>query len=235
MNKTALLLLAAITAAAVFSAVPVFAMRAAMITYNIGDTFIGDAKNGPWEKIEKGMQVPEGKFLKTGKKGVIELTLPDNSVVRLAPGTLYKLDEMVFGEKGPRRFSARLFIGRLWAKINKKMGRDRNRFNTRTPTSVIGVRGTVFSVKTDIDSSTYILVYKGRVGVAPPLISEEGPREEIAWPQEVSEKKWEEIILGQLQKLHIDASGKPGAPESFDPEKEKDDWTAWNRKRDAAH
>jgi len=34
--------------------------------------------------------------------------------------------------------------------------------------------------------------------------------------------------------LIIDASGKPGTPESFDPEKERDDWTAWNRERDAA-
>ena len=67
----------------------------------------------------------------------------------------------------------------------------------------------------------------------PPLIVEGGPKEEIEWPAEVSEKKWEEIILRQFQKLHIGPDGRPGKPESFDPEEEKDEWVIWNQERDS--
>jgi hypothetical protein len=56
--------------------------------------------------------------------------------------------------------------------------------------------------------------------------------DEIAWPAEVSEKKWAEIILARLQRLHIGADGKPGKPASFDPSLEKDEWTVWNLERD---
>jgi len=62
---------------------------------------------------------------------------------------------------------------------------------------------------------------------------EGGQKEEIAWPLPVSEKKWEEIIIGKLQRLHIGPDGKPGKPISFDPLKEKDEWVIWNQKRDA--
>jgi len=95
------------------------------------------------------------------------------------------------------------------------------------------VRGTTYNLKAAADKSTEISVYQGKVGVGPPLLVEGGPKEEMAWPIQVSEKKWEEIILGKLQRLYIGPDGTPGKPESFDPLKEKDEWVIENQKRDA--
>lgn len=189
-------------------------------------------KAGPWRELKKGDLLPEGKFIKTGEKGLVELTVPDKSVVRLAPETLYKLDQVFFPAGKPRRFSARLFLGRLWARVRIALGKARGTFDTKIPTAVVGVRGTVFNVKTAADRSADILVYEGLVGVGPPLIIEGGPKEEIKWPVEVSEKKWEEIILTRLQKLHIYPDGTPGKPESFEPAREEDEWVRWNQERD---
>ena len=75
-------------------------------------------------------------------------------------------------------------------------------------------------------------VYQGTVGVSQSVISKGADREEISWPAEVSEKKWEEIILVRLQRLFIGSDGVPNKPESFDPVKEKDEWADWNLKRD---
>ena len=56
----------------------------------------------------------------------------------------------------------------------------------------------------------------------------------MAWPAQVSEDEWEEIVLGKLQRLHIGPDGKPGKPVKFDPARKTDEWTAWNMERDAA-
>jgi hypothetical protein len=82
------------------------------------------------------------------------------------------------------------------------------------------------------DKSTNIWVYEGKVGVGPPLLVEGGPKAEMGWPGEISEKEWEEIILGRLQQLHIGPDGRPGKPQSFDSAKVSDQWTVWNLQRD---
>jgi len=82
-------------------------------------------------------------------------------------------------------------------------GQARGTFHTETPSAVAGVRGTAYNLKVAADQSTDISVYEGEVCVQPPLIVKGGPKEEIEWPGEVSEKRWEETILGQFQRLHI--------------------------------
>jgi hypothetical protein len=213
----------------------VFAAEAIMVTYQKGEVFISSNREGPWKPLKKEMTIIVGNFVKTGKQGTVELKMPDDSTMRLAPNTLFSLNQSDFVKKKPRRFSSKLFFGKVWAKVSKTMGRLRGRgtFNTRTPTAVCGIRGTIYDLRVAANNSTDILVYEGKVGVGPALLVEGGPKEEMSWPGEVSEKKWEEIILGKLQRLHIGPDGKPGKPKSFDPAKETDEWTLWNRERDA--
>jgi hypothetical protein len=112
------------------------------------------------------------------------------------------------------------------------VGGSSGKFETNTKTAVAGVRGTVYSVKAGEDNSSEFSVYEGQVGVGPPLIAQGAEKKEIAWPQEVSEAKWKEIVLSRLTRLKVGPDGKPGKPEPFDPAKEKDDWVKWNQERD---
>jgi hypothetical protein len=231
-NRITIRLLFAASALALILALPAPALATARVDYLQGTVHIGSTDSGPWQPLQKGMTVTANKFIKTGKNGYVELTLPDRSIVRLAPGTLFELEESFFPKNKPRRFSARLLLGKIWARVSRKIGSQSDRFNTRTPTAVAGVRGTVYDLRTAADKSTDIRVHTGRVAVGPALVVAGGPKEEIAWPQQVTEQKWEEIILGKLQKLHIGPDGKPGKPTSFDPQVEKDEWTDWNMERD---
>jgi ferric-dicitrate binding protein FerR (iron transport regulator) len=163
----------------------------------------------------------------------VEFTLPDGSMIRLASSTVYGIDEAVFQGKDRQRFSGKLILGRIWSKIRQRVVGKRGTYSVETPTAVMGVRGTVFNVDAAADTSTEVMVFDGRVGVEPPLVVAGADKEEIAWPAEVSEKKWEEIILSKLQRIRIGADGRPGKPASFDPETEKDPWVDWNRNRDA--
>ena len=214
-------------------ATPVFALEKIRVTWQKGETSIGVNQNGPWQRLKSGMPVISGSFIKTGKDGMVELTMPDNSIIRLASDTLFMVNQALFPKDRLRRFSSKLYIGKMWAKITGVFGGRRGTFNTSTKTAVAGVRGTTYNLKAGIDKSTEISVYEGKVGVGPPLIVEGGPKEEMAWPVQVSEKRWEEIILGKLQRLYIGPDGKPGKPVSFDPLKEKDEWVIENQKRDA--
>ncbi len=198
-----------------------------------GPVFVGSSQQGPWQALADEMTVVEGQFVKTGDGSLVELTAPAHSVLRLSSNTILKIDRALFPESGATKLSTRLVIGRLWAKINRSIRKRHGLFDTRITTAVIGVRGTVFNVDAAADQSADIYVHEGAVGVGPPLFEREAAKEEMSWPVEVTEAKWEEIIVSQLQRLHIGADGIPGSPEAFDPEKEKDDWTRWNQERDA--
>ena len=178
------------------------------------------------------MAILPDQFVKTDKDGLIELTMPDRSMIRLSADTIFQLMQAYFPDTQPSKVTAKLFLGRLWAKIVKRNRKKHNLYNIQIPTAILGVRGTVYDVKAAADKSADIYVYEGIVGVGPPLFEKDGRKEEVAWPTEVSEKQWEEIILKQLNRLHIGSDGKPGKPASFDPEKVKDDWVTWNQKRD---
>ncbi|MGD2269315.1 MAG: FecR domain-containing protein [Desulfobacterales bacterium] len=211
----------------------VYSAPSTEVTYLSGEVFIGAAETGPWRPLQEGTNILEGQFVKTGRKGRVELTMPDGSLVRLASDTLFEIIQADFPDKKTRKFSVKLFLGKMWAKITGRIGAPRGIFNAHTPTAVAGVRGTVYNLKVAQDTSTDIWVYEGKVGIVAPLFVEGGPKAEIAWPREVSEKKWEEIILVRLQRLHVGADGRPDKPRAFDPSKEKDDWTAWNLERDS--
>jgi len=214
-------------------ATPVFCLEKIRVNWQKGESSIGLTEKGPWQTLKSGMPVTAGSFIKTGKDSIVELTMPDNSIIRLASDTLFEVNQALFPEDKLRRFFSKLLIGKMWAKVTSTFRGRRGTFNTSTYTAVAGVRGTTYNMKAKADKSTEISVYEGKVGVGPPLIVEGGPKEEVAWPMQVSEKKWEEIILGKLQKLYIGPDGKPGKPVSFDPLKEKDEWVMWNQERDA--
>jgi len=234
LKKTlSVLLVSAILIAVLAPATPGFGLEKIRVTLQKGEVSIGLSQKGPWQTLKTGMLVTAGSFIKTGKDSVVELTMPDNSIIRLASDTLFELNQAFFPEDKLRRFFSKLLIGKMWAKVTSAFRGRRGTFNTSTYTAVAGVRGTTYNLKAGADKSTEISVYEGKVGVGPPLIVEGGPKEEMVWPMQVSEIKWEEIILGKLQKLYIGPDGKPGKPVSFDPLKEKDEWVMWNQERDA--
>ena len=208
--------------------------QTANVTFVKGKVSVGTTADGPWKAVKLGDHVTAGRFIKTSPNGYLEITLPDGSIVRLAPETLFEIETAKFTAQQPRRFSARLLLGKMWAKVAHAFGRSGDSFRTRTSTAVAGVRGTVYDLHAAADRSTDIWVYDGRVAIGPQPVKEADAREEMEWPRQVTESEWEEIILGKLQRLHIGPDGRPEKPVRFDPDKEKDAWTAWNMERDAA-
>ncbi len=93
-------------------------------------------------------------------KGSVVLELQDGSQVLIKARTTVVL-------RAPNQgygYSLELFIGKILAKIQKRLG-DAPSFRMGTPSAVITVRGTRFSVEVNKKQKTYVEVYEGLVQV----------------------------------------------------------------------
>lgn len=94
-------------------------------------------------------------------KGSVLLDLPDGSQVLVKPNSNVVLKAPDQG-KG---YWLELLLGKVSAKVQKRLGNAPS-FRMGTPTAVITVRGTRFSVDVDRKEHTYVEVYEGVVEVA---------------------------------------------------------------------
>jgi hypothetical protein len=192
-------------------------------------------------KLENGAKVFQGDVIETVSRTRLELTLVDQSVLRLGPLSRVELDAAAFG-KDPldRKVSAKLRVGNVWAHVTKTLGGEA-RFEVKTDNAVAGVRGTTFRVDASTDKSCVVKVYSGTVAVAAgplprPAHGEAAPdgkpaRTQVAGPKEVTRVQWERIVTSMMQ-VKVAADGSASEAEEF-AANEADEWERWNRERDA--
>ena len=191
--------------------------------------------NGPRTELRVGSSVSQGDTLETQQGARLEVRFGDNSVLRLGPRAKVQLAEAHFGGAARRKFSARLFFGKLWAKVTSVI-QGEQKFQIETENAVAGVRGTTFRMDANEDKSVLVRVYDGTVAVGkgPPPGAPAGERREVEGPREVTREQWEKLVGRQMQIL-ISADGTPGDPEQFSPDVDEDDpFARWNLQRDAA-
>jgi len=205
---------------------------------------------GKTEKLQRGSAIFENDTVETQSRTRLEITLRDQSVVRVGPRSQVQISAAVFGRSlDDRKVAARLLVGDLWARVAKAMGGEA-RFEVETANAVAGVRGTTFRVDARTDRSVVVKVYGGSVAVAgrgpvprpahggeaergqeaPPGKKE---RREVAGPAEVSREAWEKRV-GEMMQVKVAADGTPAEPEPFTlAGAPADAFEAWNRERDA--
>ena len=232
-------LLAAVALAAPAPApAPAAAPAAGSITFLDGEAT--RQAGGKTVKLGTGASIFQGDVIETARRTRIELTLIDQSVLRLGPRSRVELDAAAFGQGADdRKVSAKLRVGNVWANVTKALGGEA-RFEVKTENAVAGVRGTTFRVDASKDKSCVVKVYSGTVAVAAgPLPrpqhgtagSGAGARQQVAGPREVTREQWERIVTSMMQ-VKVAANGSPAEPEAF-ALAGADEWETWNRERDA--
>ena len=191
---------------------------------------------GAKAELRVGAEVGQGDLVETRENARLEIRFADQSILRLGPSARLQLSEAHFGGRAKRKLSARLFLGKLWARVTSAIHGDQ-KFQVETENAVAGVRGTTFRVDANQDKSVRVRVYDGQVAVAPGVpagAGKGGERREVQGPQEVTRDRWEKLVGRQMQ-IVISADGTPGDPEPFSPDAEEDDpFARWNLQRDAA-
>jgi hypothetical protein len=232
---TAVAIAAALVAAATLAA-PAAPPPAGSITFLDGQAT--RLAGGTSTKLTAGASIYQGDVIDTARRTRVEMTLVDQSVLRLGPLSRVELDAAAFGKSADdRKVSAKLRVGNIWASVTRTLGGEA-RFEVKTENAVAGVRGTTFRVDASKDKSCVVKVYAGTVAVAGgPLPRPEhakpetGGRTQVAGPKEVTREQWERIVTAMMQ-VRVAADGSPTEPETF-ALAEADEWETWNRERDS--
>lgn len=102
-----------------------------------------------------------GDTVLTGTDGRVELEQADDSMIRVAPDTVFTVREA--GVAGERSTVYSTEIGSAFFRFRTAIGKEPR---IATPSSIAGVRGTAFTVFAGVDGSSLYLVEEGRVDVS---------------------------------------------------------------------
>jgi len=97
--------------------------------------------------LKEGSEIELGDTLVTvGEKSDMKITLNDESLLMVGQNSTLRIEEAQFEGLERRAFSARLVLGKVWAKVTKAVSGSEAKFEVTTDRAVAGVRGTVFRV-----------------------------------------------------------------------------------------
>jgi hypothetical protein len=113
---------------------------------------------GPdWTPLAAGADVYVGDELRTGVASKLKVLFRDESILTLAAETRLTIDEQLLDPSGGTSLFT-LFVGTVRALISDRYEVEGAKFEVRTPTAVVGVRGTGFIVSYDAASEETVVV-----------------------------------------------------------------------------
>ena len=125
--------------------------RTATVGQITGEVMVKSAGPGSWAPAKVGDVLNEGSFLKTGalSRAVVNVDGGQTAVVDVSEKSLVSFATLIKDSAtGMKKTLLDLSIGQVLIKAEKLDTPD-SKFEVKTPTSVVGVRGTKFSVKVD--------------------------------------------------------------------------------------
>ncbi len=142
-------------------AVPLLAGNTAALTYLLGDVMVQLPEHQEAVTAKWNMELPEGAVVITGSDSKAEITLPDNSVIRVTANSRFKL-EKIDKKENNRSFLMKILEGGIFGKISKMFTGS---VEIKSPIAVIAIRGTEFAVWQVADSVDEVQVLEGKVTV----------------------------------------------------------------------
>ncbi|MEP7068465.1 MAG: FecR family protein [Usitatibacter sp.] len=137
-----------ILAAAMAAAFPVAAADVGLIKVSKGSVQIQRGAGKMPATVGAGVQASD--VIITGADGSAGITFTDNSLVSVGPGTVFAIDKYSFDTTTHQgEFEGNLKQGRLAAISGKMVKQSPESMKIRTPSAIMGVRGTEFLVQVD--------------------------------------------------------------------------------------
>jgi hypothetical protein len=121
-----------------------------------GQAEVLHAGAGSWSPVAEGDPVLLGDQLRTGADGKLRVTLREDSVLTLAPGSHLSVTEQLVAPAAVSRFQ--LLLGTVKAAVTERYSEPSARFEVTTPTAIAGVRGTSFLASYDATQEETLVV-----------------------------------------------------------------------------
>ena len=139
---------ALIVAAVVAMSLPAFAADVGLVKVSKGSVQI--ERNGAKIAAPVGASVMASDVIMTGADGSAGITFTDNSLVSVGPNSVFAIDKYNFDSTTHAgEFEGSLRKGRLAAISGKMVKQSPESMKIRTPSAIMGVRGTEFVVQVD--------------------------------------------------------------------------------------
>jgi hypothetical protein len=120
-----------------------------------------NSDSAPWQNINVGDLLATQTTVQTGDNSAVLLQLPDRHIFRIGAGSTVQLKQL--GKD--KEFSFSVLSGHVWSFVRR--AEKPAKYEIETPSVVIGVSGTVFSVSHDPTSAdTEVSTDKGEVKVS---------------------------------------------------------------------
>ena len=137
-----------ILAVALAAAFPALAADVGLIKVSKGNVQIQRGSEKLPAAVGAGLQVSD--TIVTGADGSAGITFTDNSLVSVGPNSVFSVDKYSFDTTTHQgEFSGNLKQGRLAAVSGKMVKQSPESMTIRTPSAIMGVRGTEFVVQVD--------------------------------------------------------------------------------------
>jgi len=149
-NRAKRLLRVLATAIAVVLAVPAGAADIGQVKVAKGGVSID--RGGQVLVATAGMRLQSGDVLRTGADGSVGLTMSDNSLLSAGPNSVLSLDRYDYDSTTSQgQFDASLQKGSLAVISGRIAKQSPEAMKVRTPSSILGIRGTEFVVSANDD------------------------------------------------------------------------------------
>jgi hypothetical protein len=128
-----------------------------------GDVSIIDAKSVS-RKANVGSKVIAGESIQTGPDSRAKVVMADRNVIVISPDTQMVIAKYEHDGKGKKEVALDLMKGKIRNNVEQKYDEEKNTFKVRTPTAVVGVRGTQFITGYDTNTKvTDVVTLRGVV------------------------------------------------------------------------
>ncbi|MBU0566441.1 FecR family protein, partial [bacterium] len=130
---------------------PLFAQENGALSFFSGEVKVKE--NGrDWQPARLNMEIKTGDEIKTGADSKAEIKI-GNDLIKIDGNTHFVVAELA------KKSLFEVALGKAWFRVKKIRG---NTIEVKTPTAVVGVRGTIFSIEVR-DGITLLDVLKGMV------------------------------------------------------------------------
>ncbi|MCX7959735.1 MAG: FecR family protein, partial [Deltaproteobacteria bacterium] len=103
---------------------------------------------GEEKKLSVGMFIEKGSKIVTGKASKVKIMMMDDSLLIIAPGTEFSIDDYAIDtDKKSRKSVLGVIRGKVLFYVNKAFSKQGSKFEVKTRSSIAGVRGTKFFVE----------------------------------------------------------------------------------------
>lgn len=216
------------------------------ISFYVGRVFVIPAGTSELALAQFNKELFPGDKIETKKESRCEVTLMTGDIIRIDANSLFTLEKVEASGNSTKTESS-VGVGKVWTNI-KKIFTDDGYFKVKSPSAVIAVRGTIYRVDANQDTTTQVVVYDGEVAVSPNTAGlgwdgrapqqvgqkpqQVAPPQQVGGPTEVSVETWLEIVKAQ-QQIFVKPDGTYKVSDYNPDEDAKSDWVQWNKKRDS--